>query len=329
MKNDRFKAKLDAVAALRDSDDRASAERALREALSDRSNFIVAKAASIAGSERYANLRGDLIAAYDRFVVDQDDRDAEMTDPTCRAKIAIVQALTDLGEREPDVFLRGLTCVQMEAAYGPKIDTAGPVRARCVLALVATTIDPSDLLVHLADRLFDTDKAVRVEATVAIAQIGAPASPLILRVKARAGDAEPEVIGQCFASLLELEPSNALAFVAGFLAHNNDELRFEAVHALAQTKADGALPNLIAFWQTEMSLELRRALVGALAASPHRAAAEFLLRIVGDRRVAISLAAISAIGASRFSREFREPLDARITAGDIAAERELFTRLYA
>ena len=67
MKNDRFAAKLAALDALRANPD-ANVVPALRKALSDRSNFIVAKAAAVLREAYLTELIPDVLAAFDRLL---------------------------------------------------------------------------------------------------------------------------------------------------------------------------------------------------------------------------------------------------------------------
>jgi hypothetical protein len=71
----------------------------LLKSLGDRSNFVVAAAAEIAGENALVELAKDLEAAFPRFLVNpiKDDK-------LCRAKIAIVRALDKMEHQRPDVF---------------------------------------------------------------------------------------------------------------------------------------------------------------------------------------------------------------------------------
>lgn len=255
MKNDRFKAKLAALDTLDANIDAATAGPALAKALADRSNFIVARAAEIAARGYLTALLPQLIGAFDRLIDEVDD------DAGCRGKNALATCLKDLDVHDPAPFLRGLAHHQWEPVWGGKTDTAGLLRATCALALVACDIDSGTLLELLTDRFVDADKAVRIDVAIAIAQIGRPESALLLRLKALCGDAEPEVIGQCFLSLLDLASVEALAFVARFLVASDPDIGFEAVNALAQSRSPAAIEHIRTFWSGEVPFDLRRATV--------------------------------------------------------------------
>jgi hypothetical protein len=75
-------------------------------------------------------------------------------------------------------------------------------------------------------------------------------------------------------------------------------------------------------------VEVRRALLLSLGASPLRQAAEFLLRVAAEASPGLATSAISALGLSRYRHELRERLAATVAArhdAGIAAhfEREL------
>jgi HEAT repeat protein len=196
----------------------------------------------------------------------------------------------------------------MEPVWGGSVDTAGPLRGTCAQALVACDIEPTALLTALTDHFVDTDKWVRVDIARAIAQLDRPESVLLLRLKALCGDSEPEVLGQCFASLLELAPDDSVAFVARFLDAKNEDVCLEAAAALALSRSLEALRAVIRFWDHAPSQAVRQAIAGALAGSPHPESAEFLLGVVRSHPDAIGCAAIGAMSASRFRNEFRSRL---------------------
>ncbi len=83
----------------------------LRRFLADASSLIVAEAAKILKDQTAFALAGDLVAAFDRLVIEPEESDKQ-----CRAKIEIVAALNRLEYREADVFLRGLNHRQEPAS---------------------------------------------------------------------------------------------------------------------------------------------------------------------------------------------------------------------
>src|SRR5262249_1681220 len=105
--------KLEDLRALRSSPEAPETAGAVHKALRDRNNYAVSKAAPLAAELNLHGLIPDLLSAFDRFLADP-----IKSDPQCWAKNAIAKALKDLGHRGPEVFLRGLTHVQLEPVMG-------------------------------------------------------------------------------------------------------------------------------------------------------------------------------------------------------------------
>ena len=212
---------------LREAPER-EAEQALAKALTDRVNLMVAKAAKIAGERKLGGLAPDLLRAFDRLLGNGAQRD-----PQCWGKNAIAQALVDLEYRESALFVRGAEHVQMEPVWGGQEDTATTLRGICVLALAACSDMPrGDVLRMLVDAAADRSDPVRVDAVRALAHVAGEEGALLLRLKARVGDATPQVTGQVFDGLLALEREGAVAFVASFLKHRDEVTRAEAALSL-------------------------------------------------------------------------------------------------
>jgi HEAT repeat protein len=282
---------LEQMGALRDAP-AGEAAAALRKALKDPVNLMVAKAAAIAAERQFRELIPDLVRAFDRLCSDGARRD-----PKCWAKSAIARALAEMEQRESPVYLRGMTCIQMEAVWGGSVDTADILRGICVLGLVACTdLRREDVLRALIDAAADSAGTVRVEAVRAIAQMD---EPLLLRLKARLGDPAPEVMGQAFDSLLAIEGEEAVRFVGGFL--RSGEQREEAAMALGSSKLAGAVTVLREV--LEESGELRAVLLRALSLSRQEEALAFLMELVRSGRPADAIAAVQALALHPDMRE--------------------------
>ena len=87
------------------------------------------------------------------------------------------------------------------------------------------------VLALLVDLLTDEEKAARVGAVQALAYSGTEAAALLLRLKARLGDKEPEVISECFGGILELAPDSGVPFVAEFLDAEEEAIQEGALLA--------------------------------------------------------------------------------------------------
>ncbi len=162
------------------------------------------------------------------------------------------------------------------------------------------------ILTHLTDRLADSEPPVRVDAALALAQFGRPEGVLPLRLKAAVGDEEPEVTGQCFASLLALAPDESIRFVGQFLNAKKEDVRGEAAAALAQARRSGGVPDSHGVLQKE----------AAAGSPPQRthgsgrvpAARSCGFAFVGDEKGSGDFAAtaLKALAASRFRHEMRD-----------------------
>ena len=289
-----YEAQLAALDRLRNADPIAATEP-LRKALGNPSNYLVAKAAAIAAELGLRSLIPDLLNAFERFFTEDD--------PQCWAKNALIDALGAFEHGDSEVYLRGLKCIQKEPVWGGSVDTAGPLRARCALALVSCK-DLSDhrLLGHLIEVLIDPDKTVRVEAARAIGRVERPEAALLLRLRALTGDAEPEVIGTCFQSLLAID--EALGFVARFLESGGD-VGAEAALALGLTRRPEAFVILKERWERERDPQFGGDLLSAMGLTSLPEAIDFLLGVVAaDGRG--STDAVRALGSARLADEDRK-----------------------
>ena len=247
----------------------------IKKMLSNRSNYLVGKAARLAEENELRELIPELLAAYARFF-----EDAVKSDPQCWAKNALSKALPKLGCRDKDVYLRGLTFHQWEPVWGGRSDTAGTLRGNCALALVTCEglITP-DLLVLLLEPLTDTDKSVRVEAVRALAALGEPAVPVLRLRTLVPGPESEEVQAMCFQALLAIEREDAVSFVARFLEAGDDSAA-EAAFALAGTHLPAALEVLIQNQKSVSDPWMMGVLLSAIALTRLPEGMDFLIGLI-------------------------------------------------
>lgn len=276
----------------------------LRKSLGHRNNFLVSKAARLVADAELSALLPDVLAAYGRFFID-----AAKSDPKCWAKEALAKALVRLEHRGKDAYLHGMRHHQMEASWGPPVDTAGALRGTCTHALVdCPGISDADLLEALLEPLTDTDKTVRVEAARAIGQVGGVSAALLLRLRALLGyemkqEGEPEVLGAVFSSLLGLEGAQAIPLVAKAL-EEGDDTAAEAAFALADARTPEALAALLKRLREGADAWFGGVLVSAIALTRLPEALEFLIATIAhDGREAPG--AIEAIGRIGPNAELR------------------------
>lgn len=249
------------LSALRPSSVKAAAADVIRRSLAANVGLVVARAANKCAELGLADMIPDLLASFDRMFGSATKSDAAKLDPQCWAKKAIVDALVALDYRGAGPFMRGATYFQMEAVWGESVDTAAGLRGACLLALAASPeITRLDLLRFYLDRLPDPDKTVRREILRALEQVGGADCALLVRMKARLGDKEPEVIGQAFESILHLEGEQGVVFVGEFLASADPDIRSEAALALALARLPTAVARLIEAWERTNDPTILRAI---------------------------------------------------------------------
>ena len=213
-----------------------AAEPVLRKALQQRNNFLVAKAARVAGELRLTSLIAELAAAFRRFMPESGN-DPAKTDPQCWAKNDTAKTLAAFEFQDQELFLAGMRHRQMEAVWGGRSDTAGALRGTCALALVqCREVNSTRLLGWLTELFADEDRTVRVNAARAIEQVGSDSAMLLLKLRAELASDEADVLGACYGGVLRLEGPSAIPWAAKFLA-KGDDAAAEAALAIAETRA--------------------------------------------------------------------------------------------
>lgn len=296
-----FEEKLEGLRALRESGDRVATQVALQKALRDKNNYYVSKAAGMVGEMGLVDLTPDLLAAFERFLVDP-----VKSDPKCWAKEAIVKALKELGYRRSDIYRKGFRHVQMEPIWGGQADAAGGLRGASALMLADSELEDLEVLNLLSEGLADAERVVRVDVARALGQLSCREALPVLRLKALLGDEDVEVVGLCLATMLEIGRGDELGFVARFLEREDEALQAEVASVLAYSKEPGAMEELLGYWKRMLPDEVRKSLVLSLGASPQRQAAELLVAIVedGDEPMRRITMAREALQGSRYWREF-------------------------
>ena len=272
-------------------------QQGLQKALGNRNNFLVAKAADLARELNLTQLTDALREAFDRFF-----ENPEKTDPQCWAKNALSRALAAFEYQDAETFLRGMHHIQLEPVWGGRSDTGGTLRSTCALALVAcTSVPEAELLAHLVDLFADQDKAVRAEVARALEQVGSPSAGLLLRLRAKLGADEPEVLGSCYAGVLGIEGVSAIPWIGRFLASADDRAA-EAALAISSTHSPQAVKVLRQAISTADDPWFRSVLLSAIALTRQDSAVEFLLDLVKSESLDAERA-IEAIVRSRPGEE--------------------------
>jgi HEAT repeat protein len=292
----------------------------LRSYLADSSNFVAAEAAEVAGEMRLTDLAPDLVEAFERFLINP-----EKKDKLCRAKIAIVEALNKMDFTDEGIYLRGVRYVQLEPVWGGSQDTAVPVRVACAFGLVR--IRYRNVLALLVDLLADSEKGARVGAVQALTYSGTETASLLLRLKARLGDKEYEVISECLSGIMELNREQGISFVAEFLHSPEQSIQESALLALGSSRQPDAFEVLKTFAEQNQG-ELQEVADVALGLLRLPAATDYLLSVVSDKSRTEAMAALGGLAVHRHDPRVRERTAAGIAKNGDAALLELFEKRF-
>jgi HEAT repeat protein len=195
----------------------------------------------------------------------------------------------------------------MEPVWGGREDTAGELRAVCAIGLVQAKHPRA--LDELVVLLLDPLRVARVGAARAIGDSGQRAGVPLLRYKILAGDGEPEVLTECFSSLLHLEPEASFDFVRGHLFGDDGDRAEAAALALGQSRMPRAAPVLIA-WAADRLVEDRRVAYVSLALLRTPEAFEHLLGVVERGEAVDAENALDALAVHAHDLALRERVGA-------------------
>jgi len=233
----RLEDRIAALSDLRRDPDTPEARKELTKCLGSKISLLAAKAARIVGECKVDALAPQLVDAFLRFLIDP-----VTSDRRCEAKLAIIKALEAMEYPSYEPFLWGIRHVQMEPSFGPPVDTAVELRALSAIGLVRTNYP--DVGTELVTLLADKEREARIGSARALAYWGTGAGALLLRFKILTGDREPEVLGECFSSLLHIEPSRSLELVASYLDDEEPAIAEGAALALGESHREEALEIL-------------------------------------------------------------------------------------
>lgn len=267
-------------------DDESKAE--LKQAINSSTSLLVSKASEIVGDAGLEELVPDMLATFDRFMIN-----GAKNDKQCSAKTAIANALNKLNHMGDAVFLAGSHYTQMEPVWGGQVDTAVELRSACAYGLAR--IEHPDAHYVLTDHLVDTEKPVRIAAAKALTYLGSSESELLLRLKSLTGDSESEVIAECFTGLMTMTPDRSLDFVARYIQSDNASIAECAALAIGNSRQARGYDILRDCWDDDMSPTSRRRLLLPLALLRSTEAFDFLLKIVRGAEPKLAIEAISAL----------------------------------
>lgn len=284
-------------------------------------NAVVAKAARIAGNRGLAGLTESVAAQFSRFM----ERPTK-SDPGCRAKTAIVRALNALDWDDAAVFRQAIGHVQREPVYGGTVDTAAELRGASVFGLVR--IGVPEALWEATSLLADEEPQARIAAVRALTWSASEAAELVLRLKALTGDADADVLGDCFSGLLAISVARSVPLVAGFLEARDREIAELAALALGESGTEAGLAALLTAWERELRVSGRAWLALPIALTRRQAARDFLLAQVGDGAALLAAAAVEAMRIYRADGAWVERIRSAVWSRDEAVVSRMFAATF-
>jgi HEAT repeat protein len=306
-KGKRFEAELHAAEALRHLPPGAEATAGIRAALGHPRGLVVAAGARAAAAHRLEGIGNELHAALGRLYIDPVERD-----PQCRGKLALVNALDELGDGDPTAFLRAARHVQMEPVWGGSQDSAPPLRIRATQALLR--LGHHGLYRLLGNLLADPVGEVRGAAAQMLGALGGERAALLLRLRLAVGDADADVLADDAAGLLACEGLDALPLVVAQLGHDDRAAVGGVALALGGSRLPEALAPLLAALRDCSDHQLCRTLIDAIALLRSDAAAEELLALLATGSNHEALAAAKALRLYRDRSRLAERAEAAVAA---------------
>jgi len=290
--------------------------------LRDKAGIVAAAAARIAAERELRTMQTELEETFRRFL-----ENPVATDPGCRAKLAVAEALRSLDVRAPDVYLRGVAYRQLEPSYGPPIDTAAAVRVCCAAALLETR-HPTALL-EVGPLLADPEPNTRAGVASVLGTVGGEACEALLRLKVRMGDREPEVIGTCLDALLRSSFERAFPFVLQAMNDAGDAVLRLVLVGLGESRDERATAVLRDYAEGPRGKEVRVAALLSLAISRLPAAHEYLLSLIETAPERRALEAIAALESQRHDSSLMQRARAVAMARSDAVQRAFVTMVDA
>jgi len=293
----------------------------LRETLKRANNILAARAAEAIAARGMDDMIPDLVAAFDRFMANP-----LKTDKGCLAKTAICEALNKLESDETDTLLQGARHAQLEPVYGGKADTAANLRIESAHGLIRAGYP--DALFELTALLMDREAPVRRAAAKAVAYLGREACELLLRMKLLAGDADPDVIGECFTGLMTIAPERSMAFVDGYVSGEDAVLAESAALALGSSGVAQAFHVLRRHWEQALDAEFKKILLLPIALIRSDEALDFLLDVVRDEHRDKAVAAVAALDLYGEDETQRERIRRAVEEREDAAVADAFEQTF-
>jgi HEAT repeat protein len=268
----------------------------LRQGLSSGDTQLIVLVARLIADHSTPRLMAELRATYRML----SGRQGVSADPGCVAKEALLDALAALDDDDLDLFADAANYEQLERIKGRVRETASGVRVRGVLGLAR--LGHPDFFPIMGARLAEREPIVRLNAARAIGHRGHRDGAGLLLLRLGAGESEPEVMAECFASLFAIAPDLGRVQARALIRDVREEDRSAVFGALGAAPSDEAI-ELLATELEESSLgEQRRSIIEALGLSRRPRARALLLELVAGDRTSDAEAALVALSVHRYDR---------------------------
>jgi hypothetical protein len=128
------------------------------------------------------------------------------------------------------------------------------------------------------------------------------------------GDKDPEVMSDCFTSILALEGREGVTMVTPYSHAADPEVREAAILALGASRRTDAVDWLIAQFATTADPTGRKCILLSLSTSRVEAAIDFLLGLIRNATPATSALATDALSIHSRDEQLRTRIDDAIAA---------------
>ena len=200
--------------------------------------------------------------------------------------------------------------------WGGTTDTAPALRSLCALGLVQANYP--QVLNELADLLADAEHDARAGAARAVGYSQNLASVPLLRLKIHLGDSEPQVLSECFISLLQLSPAQA-SLVVDSLKTGSEAVQALAALALGEARIPEAFTSIKHQWQRTRSPELREQFLLAIATLRTEEAITFLISLLAHGNAQDAKDALIALDIYRHTKDVWQQVSKAVQIRDDTA----------
>jgi HEAT repeat protein len=189
--------------------------------------------------------------------------DKSKRDPGAEGKQEILRTLIAWEADLPDLYRQAARWIQKTPVFGGFVDNAAECRGLAAIGIARTASD--DALSVLVDLLTDPESITRQNAAIAFGMWRGPEAAPVLRLKARLGDENADVLGEIFLSLLRGDPRGQLSFIASYLHDAEPRIVEVAAVAIAQSRHPAALELLFETFTRMQRNPIRTSLLMAIA----------------------------------------------------------------